>query len=239
MSSVKNLIDLQNIDSQLMEIEDILGDLPKKVKSLITQEKEAIDDIKTGKQRIKDIQLDLNKMELRVNEDNEKIDRLKDQLFKVTTNKQYDAIMQEIDHLKEQLDKDETIDIELMEEKDSLEERIKLQEENLVSLSKDLSERRNSLEKMMQESAEQKAHLETDRTECIKSIESHVLKRYNLVRKARRGMAAVPVIGSSCSGCGAVVPPQKIAEIKSDKIAHTCDECSRFLFIENKIEPNK
>lgn len=232
MSSVKNLNELQGIDTQLMELEDILGDLPKKVDELILEEKRTIKSIEDGKQRIKEIQLDLNKIELRVKEDNQKIEHLKDKLFKVTTNKQYDAIMQEIDHLKEQLDKDETVDIELMEEKDALVEQITKQENNVESVSKDLLKRRESLEKMLQESAEHKKQLESDKDEIVKSIEPQVLKRYNVVRKARHGTAVVPVLGASCSGCGAVVPPQKIAEIRSDKISYTCDECSRFLFIE-------
>jgi len=232
MSSIKNLIDLQDIDSQLMELEDILGDLPIKVDELISEEKQAIKSIVDGKQRLKEIQLDLSKIELRVKEDNEKIDHLKDQLFKVTTNKQYDATMQEIDHLKEQLDKDETVDIELMEEKDSIEEQIKNQETNVEAVSKDLLGRRKSLENMLQESAEQKTTLENNRNKLIKDIEPSVIKRYDIVRKARRGTAVVPVLGASCSGCGAMVPPQKIAEIRLDKIPHTCDECSRFLFIE-------
>ena len=232
MSSIINLIELQDIDTQLMELEEILGDLPQKVDELILEEKQAIKSIEDGKQRIKEIQLNLNKIELRVKEDNQKIDNLKDRLFKVTTNKQYDAIMQEIDYLKEQLDKDETVDIELMEEKDVLEEKIENQEKNVKSVSKDLSERRESLEKMLRESAEQKEQLVSDRDALVKSIESQVLKRYNVVRKARRGTAVVPVLGASCSGCGAGVPPQKIAEIRADKIPYTCDECSRFLFIE-------
>ena len=233
MSSIKKLIDLQEIDSQLNELEDILGDLPKKVDELIVQEKQTIKDIENGKLRIKEIQLDLNKTELHVKEDNQKIDNLKDHLFKVTTNKQYDALMQEIDHLKEQLDKDETIDIELMEEKDTLEEQIKNQEKNVESVSKDLSERRVNLENLLHETAEQKAQLESDRDKLVKSIEPNVLKRYDVIRSARRGTAVVPVLGASCSGCGAVVPPQKIAEIRADKTPYTCDECSRFLFIEN------
>ena len=232
MSSIKRLIELQNIDSQLMELEDILGDLPKKVDELILEEKQAIKSIKDGKQRIKEIQLDLNKMELHVKEDNQKIDHLKDQMFTVTTNKQYDAFMQEIDHLKEQLDKDETVNIELMEEKDTLEEQIKNQEKNVESVSTNLLNRRKSLETMLQESSKQKKQLENDRNELVKSIEPQIIKRYDLVRKARRGTAVVPILGESCSGCGAVVPPQKIAEIKSDKTPYTCDECSRFLFIE-------
>ena len=232
MSSIIKLINLQEIDSQLNELEDILGDLPKKVDELIVQEKQTIKDIENGKLRIKEIQLDLNKTELRVKEDNQKIDNLKDQLFKVTTNKQYDALMQEIDHLKEQLDKDETIDIELMEEKDTLEEQIQNQEKNVESVSKDLLERRENLEKLLHESAEQKAQLESDRDKLVKSIEPNVLKRYDVIRSARRGTAVVSVLGASCSGCGAVVPPQKIAEIRADKTPYTCDECSRFLFIE-------
>ena len=238
MSSIRNLIKLQDIDSQLMELEDILGDLPKKVDELILEEKQTIKSIEDGKQRVKEIQLDLNKIELRVKEDNQKINHLKDQLFKVTTNKQYDATMQEIDHLKEQLDKDETVNIELIEEKEALEKQIRSQETNVESVSKDLVERRESLEKMLQESSEQKDHLENDRNELVKSIEPQVLNRYGIVRKARRGTAVVPVLGSSCSGCGAVVPPQKIAEIRADKTPYTCDECSRFLFIENKININ-
>lgn len=233
MSSIKKLIELQDNDTQLMELEDILGDLPKKVDELILEEKQTIKSIEDGKQRIKEIQLDLNKIELRVKEDNQKIDRLKDQLFKVTTNKQYDATMLEIDHLKEQLDKDETVDIELMEEKDTLVEQITKQENNVESVSKDLLERRESLEKMLQESAEQKEQLESDRVEIVNAIEPQILKRYNIVLKARHGTAVVPVLGASCSGCGAMVPPQKIAEIRLDKVPYTCDECSRFLFIEN------
>lgn len=233
MSSIKILIELQDTDSQLMELEDILGDLPKKVEELILAEKQAIKNIEDGKNRIKEIQLDLNKIELRVKEDNQKIEKLKDQLFKVTTNKQYDALMQEIDHLKDQLDKDETVNIELMEEKETLEEQINNQEKNVESVSKDLSERRESLEKVLNDTAEEKSQLEIGRGKLVEQIEKPILDRYEVVRKARRGTAVVPVLSASCSGCGAVVPPQKIAEIRADKSAYTCDDCSRFLFIEN------
>lgn len=233
MSSVKNIVELQNIDSQLLELEEILGDLPKKVEESIVEEKNMTSSIQSNKERVKEIQLELNKMELRVKEDNNKIEHLKDQLFQVTTNKQYDAIMAEIDHLKEQLDGDENVEIELLEEKEGLEKEISEQEQNVESVSQDLVKKRKNLEELIQESAVQKKKLEEERKVLAKAVEPDVLKRYNLVRNARRGTAAVPVIGNSCSGCGAVVPPQKIAEIKEDKTPLTCDECMRFLYIEN------
>jgi len=232
MSSIKILIELQDVDLQLMELEEILGDLPKKVDELIVAEKQAINNIEDGKQRIKEIKLELSKIELRVKEDNQKIDHLKDQLFKVTTNKQYDAFMQEIDHLKDQLDQDETVNIELMEEKETLEEEINNKEKDVKSVSKDLSDQRESLENVLNDTAEEKTQLEIDRSKLVEQIQEPTINRYEVVRKARRGTAVVPVLGASCSGCGAVVPPQKIAEIREDKSAYTCDECSRFLFIE-------
>lgn len=233
MGSVKKIVELQNIDSQLLELEEILGDLPKKVEESIAEEKETLSSIEKNKIRVKEIQLELNKMELRVKEDNEKINYLKDQLFQVTTNRQYDAIMSEIDHLKELLDGDENVEIELLDEKDKLEKMITEQEENVESVSKDLKEKRTSLEQLMQESAEQKSKLENERKKLAKDVVPSILKRYDMVRNARQGRAAVPVLGNSCSGCGAVVPPQKIAEIKEDKTPHACDECMRFLYIEN------
>ena len=126
------------------------------------EEKQTISNIEDNKQRVKEIQLELNKMELRVKEDNVKIDHLKDQLFKVTTNKQYDAIMAEIDHLKEQLDNDENVEIEFIEEKEKLDTKITDQEKSIESVSKDLIEKRKYLENLIQESAVQKAQLENE-----------------------------------------------------------------------------
>ena len=90
----------------------------------------------------------------------QKIDKLKDQLSLVTSNKQYDALTQEIEYLKVELDEVETADLEDEEEKESLSKDLQEKEENLESLSKDLSSRRVKLEELMSESAENKSALE-------------------------------------------------------------------------------
>ena len=57
--------------------------------------------VEEDKKRSKDINLSLNKSETANKTIEEKIDKLTDQLFLVTNNKQYDALTLEIDHLKE------------------------------------------------------------------------------------------------------------------------------------------
>ena len=135
-----------NIFSKLQDIDELLGDLPGKVTLLKDEESALIKSVQDGKERIKILNLELNKFEGEMTDIIGKIDKHKDQLFLVTTNKQYDALQYEIDHLKDHLNEIETQSLEFTEEQEFLEERIKSEEENLESLSQDLVGRREKLE---------------------------------------------------------------------------------------------
>ena len=156
MSVIQQIVVLQKIDSQLQDIAELLGDLPRKVDALKDEESALIKSVEDGKSRIKELDLELNKFDGQMADYKGKIDKHKDQLFLVTTNKQYDALQHEIDHLKGELDVIETKSLEFGEEKEILEERIKSEEENLESLSTDLVGRREKLEIIMNDSSEER-----------------------------------------------------------------------------------
>ena len=232
MNSIQDLIELQKIDSQLEEIEELLGDLPIKVTELKNKEDSLTSDFERGKARLKEIALEQHKTEMNLAEFKEKIDKLKDQLFLVTNNKQYDALMLEIDHLKENLDRNETTELELLEEKDQLAEQVKSQEQSLESLSKELSSKQVNLEQALAASSSEKKDLESRRKETAKDLSASVLARYNRILSARNGLAVVSLEGRSCGGCGAALPPQLVAEVKTLMTIQNCSICTRFLFWE-------
>ena len=232
MNSIQYLIELQKIDSQLAEIEELLGDLPIKVTELKNKEDSLTSDFERGKARLKEIALEQHKTEMNLAEFKEKIDKLKDQLFLVTNNKQYDALMLEIDHLKENLDRNETTELELLEEKDQLSEQVKSQEQSLESLSKELSSKQVNLEQALAASSSEKKDLESRRKETAKDLSASVLARYNRILSARNGLAVVSLEGRSCGGCGAALPPQLVAEVKTLMTIQNCSICTRFLFWE-------
>ena len=100
--SITRLVELQDIDSQLEDLNGLLGDLPKMVDELNEKENSLKDRVEADKVTLKEINLNSSKSE-KVNSDiQEKINKLTDQLFLVTNNKQYDALTNEIEHLKEQ-----------------------------------------------------------------------------------------------------------------------------------------
>ena len=138
--SITRLVELQDIDSQLEDLNSLLGDLPKMVDELNEKENSLKDRVEADKVSLKEINLNSSKSE-KVNSDiQEKINKLTDQLFLVTNNKQYDALTNEIEHLKEQKKENEELLISNLEEKETLEKNIN---ENLKKKIKFLKKEKN------------------------------------------------------------------------------------------------
>ena len=60
MTAIKEIIGLQKIDFKLQDIESLLGDLPLKVDALINEEKSLIKSVEKGKDRLRELELELN-----------------------------------------------------------------------------------------------------------------------------------------------------------------------------------
>ena len=158
-----------------------------------------------------------------------RIDKLTDQLFLVTNNKQYDALTNEIEHLKEQKKGNEDLLIANLEEKENLEKSISDNEASLEELKNDLNVRRNKLDMALSETADEKAALEDSRKKQVTEIDDTTMQVYNKVISARSGIAVVPLSGNSCGGCGAALPLQMVSEIRSGDL-HNCQSCGRFVY---------
>lgn len=227
--SITRLVELQDIDSQLEDLNSLLGDLPKMVDELNEKENSLKDRVEADKVTLKEINLNSSKSE-KVNSDiQEKINKLTDQLFLVTNNKQYDALTNEIEHLKEQKKENEELLISNLEEKETLEKNINKNEASLEELKTDLDVRRNKLDEALSETADEKAALENSRKKQVTEIDDNTMQVYNKVISARSGIAVVPLSGNSCGGCGAALPLQMVSEIRAGDL-HNCQNCGRFVY---------
>ena len=227
--SIIRLVELQDIDSQLEDLNSLLGDLPKMVDELNEKENSLKDRVESDKVSLKEINLNNSNSE-KVNSDiQEKINKLTDQLFLVTNNKQYDALTNEIEHLKEQKKENEELLISNLEEKETLEKNINKNEASLEELKTDLDVRRNKLDEALSETADEKAALENSRKKQVTEIDDNTMQVYNKVISARSGIAVVPLSGNSCGGCGAALPLQMVSEIRAGDL-HNCQSCGRFVY---------
>ena len=228
---MENLVELQGIDTKLKDLNDLLGDLPSKVEGLNQQEESIKSSLQSKKDRIKELEVELHKKEVDISQLDGKVGSLKDQLFLVTNNKQYDALTNEIEHLKEQKKENEELLISNLEEKETLEKNINENEASLEELKTDLDVRRNKLDEALSETADEKAALENSRKKQITEIDDNTMQVYNKVISARSGIAVVPLSGNSCGGCGAALPLQMVSEIRAGDL-HNCQSCGRFVYNE-------
>ena len=231
--SIARLVELQDIDSQLEDLNSLLGDLPKMVDELNEKENSLSERVEADKVSLKEVNLNSSKSE-KVNSDiQEKINKLTDQLFLVTNNKQYDALTNEIEHLKEQKKENENLLISNLEEKENLEKNINENEAILEELKTDLDVRRNKLDEALSQTADEKAALEGSRKKQVTEIDDTTMQIYNKVISARSGIAVVPLSGNSCGGCGAALPLQIVSEIRAGDL-HNCQSCGRFVYNKEK-----
>ena len=228
--SMEKLIELQGIDTKLRDLNDLLGDLPSKVEELDQQEESIKNSLVEQKDRLKELEVEMHKRDVSIAQINDKINKFKDQLFLVTNNKQYDELMLEIDHLKEQRASSEMESISFLEEKETLTESVESMESELGELSKNLRVRREKLETVISQSSEEKTSLEQQRTEQVNGIDLSIVSVYDRVMKARDGLAVVHLSDSACGGCGAHIPAQTITEVRAKTVVHRCDVCGRFLY---------
>ncbi|MDP6167149.1 MAG: hypothetical protein QGF54_00355 [Candidatus Marinimicrobia bacterium] len=233
MTLIHKLVELQTIDTKLKDINDLLGDLPSRVKELDQQEDTIKANLEKDQTRLKELEVKLHRAEVRIAEINDKINKYKDQLFLVTNNKQYDALMHEIDHLKEERVSNESESLSFMEEKETLINSINEMAAELEILTQDLASRREKLESAISESADEKSNLEQNRAEQVSQIDVKFISEYDRVLEARDGLAVVNLSGGACGGCGAYIPAQIVTEIRGNIVMHRCDVCGRFLYSEN------
>ena len=228
--TLEQLIKLQEIDHRLMEIKEHMGDLPKTVES---QELEiaTIQSKNEQKQaRINQIDKDIRHHESEIEDFSTKLKKYKEQLFLVKSNKEYDAISQEIDHMKTTISESETVQIQFEEEKTELEETIKLNTNKIESSSESLESNRIELQSAIAETTHEQKKLESNRNILYKDIEPTYLSQYETLRNAREGVGMASIIGSACGGCYSQLPPQIVIEIKENKQIITCPTCSILQF---------
>lgn len=226
---LQKLFILQNIDSQLDELEADKGDLPKQVIKL----EEHLDNLNATIRELKENstnwKIERDKADVDIITLEQKIEKLKEQQFQVRSNKEYDALTREITHAENQIEK-------LKKHMDELEGRMKLAledigkvQENVSEVEAELKEKRKELDEVSEVNEDEELKYQHEREKIIVRIEKADMVMYDRIRKAKGGLAVVSVKRGSCGGCHNRIPPQRLLELRQHKIIYKCEHCGRIL----------
>ncbi len=235
-NKLRSLYALQNIDSNLDELEEMKGDLPSEIGDLEAK----ADELKARKAALEETMR--NAFAMRDGADSEiislkeKVERYKSQQFAVRNNREYDALTKEMDNATDTIAR-------LEKEMDQLEgkatnargdiDAATLQIEELTTV---LEEKRAALAEVSKTTEAEEEKYRHDRQKLVVRIPKADLATYERIRKAKRGKAIVSVKRGACGGCYNRVPPQKILELRQNNKLYMCEHCGRILVSDEIVE---
>ncbi|MBF0273683.1 MAG: hypothetical protein HQK84_00460 [Nitrospinae bacterium] len=183
---------------------------------VLGNEKEIADSIKKYEQDIEDCKAKIVKCRVKQNE--------------VKTNKEYKALISEIEGHEKTIDSFEEKILELMEKTESVKEASQKAQEEFKSAEKELNDQKGDHNQQIKEAEEKIMTLSGQVEEFEKSMSPGILRIYLKLKERTHNKPLVEVIDGICQGCFHTIPPQDFIELKKLKELMTCNNCLRYIY---------
>ncbi|HRP01156.1 MAG TPA: C4-type zinc ribbon domain-containing protein [Candidatus Kapabacteria bacterium] len=232
-SQIYTIAQIATIDERLEELHEDYGSLPEQIKikeANYSEKKNLVDDTQ---HIIDEIVSFVAKAKVTLVELKDKEEKLTQQQFQVRNNKEFDAISNEINHLKSE---HEHLSNELRTsgvKQENLKAIIESQTKDLNIAQADLDDIYAEEKKIVGDQEEEIAKLRNIRNNYVKDIKAKFLKDYDRIRTSHTD-AAVRIKKNSCSGCFSFLPAQLIVEVRNNpNTIYNCENCGRILIPED------
>jgi predicted nucleic acid-binding Zn-ribbon protein len=170
-------------------------------------------------------------------EGTQKVEKLKSRTPDIKTNKEYTALLKEIETVEQENKTIEDDILKLMEKIDAAAAEIKTAEERSTKETAAIDAERKQFEESMAKLEGDLAADNRARDEIASRIDAALLAKYQKRYAAQSGRVIVEARNESCSGCFMSIPPQIFVNVKKNAEIITCPNCQRILYFKEAISP--
>ena len=225
------LVRLQEIMNAVEGLQDRIAAIPAEVarleKELIAAQKK----VEAETARVQELSKDRRRLEMELMGVETKITKYQSQLLDVKTNKEYQAMLHEIETCKsERAALDEKILVE-MEESEKRHAAVRALGETLERRRRETADGKARLDAETRDLQGRIEALETERRQVSGTIAPSFLEPFLKVARQRKGRALVAVRDERCGGCHVRVMPKLIQQVRRATGLIACDSCKRFLYV--------
>jgi predicted nucleic acid-binding Zn-ribbon protein len=243
--NLESIVELQNALSQLKEAEQRLHGIPDWMRELHDEHAARKAEIDALQESAEAAARDRRTAEATVADAQEKLKKYQQQINKVSTQREYGALLQEIDTVKTQITSSEEAAFSSLERHDKAEKDLEEQRERFRDLEERYAAEQSRWESEKPGIARQVADLR-GRIDGIKGkLPRNLLSQFERVtlRYPAGALAPVRLIDRAdragrhqrewhCGACNYRVRPQTVVEIRDGSSLVQCDSCKRILYLE-------
>jgi len=230
-AQLKILIDLQGVDTRIAAHEAEAARLPKEIAAIHADIEAAKKDVEAGKARLDATKKDQRTREKDLEVVQAKRSKTEGRLYEVKTNKEYYAVLAEIEEIKQEKGRVEEEILVLMESQERLTADIKDAEGRFKTRETQGKQEEVALQEKLRAVEADLALVRTERAELAGQLPIPVLADYDKLLKARGGLALAQVMKPNlCGGCRMTVTPQRLQELRAQSALLPCESCGRYLY---------
>jgi uncharacterized protein len=227
---LSTLYEAQKLDSQISEFQKKILLTPQTIAALDSETQELSDKVAREKELAEELDKQRRSAEKDLEVEREKVKKFESKLYEVKTNKEYQALLKEIDTIKTNNDKLEEDVLRLMDQVENVKKELRASSAKLKVRRGEVDEEKTVLQAEFESLDKRILALKAERDSLLSLIDKGLRKSYELTRDKRGGLAVVNVKNGVCLGCYINIPPQMFIEVTKNRQLLTCPSCNRIFF---------
>lgn len=231
------LIKLQDCDSQLVKLSSKKKILPENIEKLDKEFNLFKEGIEKNKVKYDELKSRHTENENKIKKVNEGIVKTKERMLEVKNNKEYQAMLKEIEIAESSRGEIETQIISLLDELDKLSVLVKKDEEVLKQSRSKYEQEKKAMEDDLNAVDTDVANWEQKRIDLQRDVPDELLVRYERIKKRNKGVGVTSVWKSVCNGCHMNIPPQLYNELQRSDDLLSCPNCNRIMYFQDMEKP--
>ncbi|MGE5189895.1 MAG: zinc ribbon domain-containing protein [Gemmatimonadota bacterium] len=232
IEQVKILLDLQEIMGRSRAVETEKRKVPLEVADLksLFEEREA--KYLAAQQEFDQAQKERREKEREIEEERDKVERAKSKLMSIKTNKEYYAMLKEIDATKRGNTAREDELLAILARFEEAEKRLAELKAEVDDVGGRYRERMVDIEARMSAFDREIAAIRAKKDEVAARLDQGLARRFEMIFERRDGIAIVPARNQSCTGCHMNISPQLFNLLQRDDRIYSCPNCNRIIYFE-------
>jgi len=226
----EKLIQLQQLDMEIRELTLFLDNIPPQIEEIDKKIADSALLEASAKERMVGSQKKRRQLESEVKDIKIQIGKYKRQLNEVKTNKEYTALLKEIEESEKKVDRLEETFIGEMLLEDDIQKEIRAAGQKHAETQTGLTREKETLSQKKRETEEKAQKLGRDREELLPKISAEQVDLYLKIYRKKGGKALSSVRDDFCSLCHVRIRPQVLNELLATRKLILCENCGRILY---------
>lgn len=227
---IENLLEFQKVEIEISQLDDTLKSVSERLDALDAKEASFKEAFEKDSSAMDHLKKKYRSLESDVQANESRIVKSQDKLGSVKTNKEYQALLKEVEDIKTMNSALEDEMIDCLDQMESFENDLSEKKRALEQLQEQIASEKDDIRREAEANSKRLKEAEQLHARLTENVDQVLMTDYIRVKRLVRTLAVVPVLQAVCQGCHRKIPPQMFIELQRSDQLKFCPHCDRLIF---------